>query len=97
MGDNNIGGDGGGGDGVNGDDSGGTSPSRQGAKTETSVPRNWSSMAAVLRNFSGKNADPPRVSALEGFIWAERRCQRATRPTPPPGATKEGGATLGCG
>jgi hypothetical protein len=41
--------------------SGGTSPSRQGAGTETSIPQNLSSMAAVLRNYSGKNADFPRV------------------------------------
>jgi hypothetical protein len=33
---------------------GGTSPSRQGAGTETSVPRNWSLMAAALRNFYWK-------------------------------------------
>jgi hypothetical protein len=42
---------------TDGDGSGGTSPSRQGAGTETSVPRNLSSMAAELRNYSGKNAD----------------------------------------
>jgi hypothetical protein len=64
MGDINVDGDGsevdgdsGGGDRVDGDGSGGTSLSRQGAGTETSVPRNWSSMAAVLWNFTGKNAD----------------------------------------
>ena len=37
------------GDGVDGDGSGGNSPSRQRAGTETSVPRNLSSMAAALR------------------------------------------------
>jgi hypothetical protein len=64
MGDSNVDGDGGevdgdggGFDGVNGDGSRGTSLSWQGAKTETFVPQNWSLMAAVLRNFSGKNAD----------------------------------------
>jgi hypothetical protein len=64
MGDNNVDGDGGevdgdggGGDGVDGDGSGGTSPSRQGAGTKTSVSRNWSSMAEVLQTFTGKNAD----------------------------------------
>ena len=36
------------GGGVDGDGSGGNSPSRQGAGTETSVPRNLSSMAAEL-------------------------------------------------
>jgi hypothetical protein len=43
------------------DSSGGTSPSRQGAGTETSVAQNLSSMAAALRNYSGKNADSPRI------------------------------------
>jgi hypothetical protein len=61
MGDSNVDGDGGEVDGDGGggdvDGFGGTSPSRQGARTETSIPRNWSSMAAALRNFFGKNAD----------------------------------------
>jgi hypothetical protein len=63
MGDSNVDGDGGevdggnGGNGVDGDGSGGTSPTRQGVGTESSVPRNWSSMVAALRNFSGKNAN----------------------------------------
>jgi hypothetical protein len=35
---------------TDGDGSGGTSPSRQGAEIETSVPQNLSSMAAELRN-----------------------------------------------
>jgi hypothetical protein len=35
---------------TNGDGSGGTSPSRQGAGTETSVPQNLSTVAAELRN-----------------------------------------------
>jgi hypothetical protein len=42
---------------TDGDGSGGTSPSRQGAGTETSVPRNSSAAAVELRNYSGKNAD----------------------------------------
>jgi hypothetical protein len=42
---------------TDGDGSGGTSPSWQGAGTETSIPQNLSSMAAELRNCSGKNAD----------------------------------------
>ena len=49
------------GDGVDGDGSGGNSPSRQGARTETSVPQNLSSMAAELRNFSWMEADSFRV------------------------------------
>jgi hypothetical protein len=42
---------------IDGDGSGGTSPSRQGAGTENSIPRNLSSTAAALRNCFGKNAD----------------------------------------
>jgi hypothetical protein len=52
--------DGDGGDG-DGDGSGGTSPSWQGAGTETSVPRNLASTAAALRNCSGNFVDSPRV------------------------------------
>jgi hypothetical protein len=50
-----------GGDDVDGDGSRGTSPSRESAGTETSVPRNWSSMTAAMRNYSGKNTDCFRV------------------------------------
>jgi hypothetical protein len=64
MGDNNVDEDG---SGVDGDGSMGHSPSRQGARTETSVPRNWSSMAAVLWNFSWMDANSFRVFALEGI------------------------------
>jgi hypothetical protein len=56
MGDSNVDGDGGEVDGIDGDGFGGSSPSRQGAGTETSVPRNWSSMAAALWNFIWENA-----------------------------------------
>jgi hypothetical protein len=42
---------------IDGDGFEGTSPSRQGTGTETSIPQNLSSMAAELRNCSGKNAD----------------------------------------
>jgi hypothetical protein len=52
---------------TDGDGSGGTSPSWQGAGTETSVPRNLSSMAAALQNCSGKNADRFRVLTSGGF------------------------------
>jgi hypothetical protein len=58
MGDSNVDGDGGevdgdggGGDGVDGDGSEGTSPSRQGARTETYVPRISSVAATELRDF----------------------------------------------
>jgi hypothetical protein len=64
MGDSNIDedggevdGDGGGGDGVDGDGSGGTSQSWQGARRKTVVPQNWSSTAAALWNFIGKNTN----------------------------------------
>jgi hypothetical protein len=64
MGDSNDDGDGGG---VDGDGSGGNSLSRQGAGIETSVPRTSSLMAAVLRNFSGRNAHSFRVFASEAL------------------------------
>jgi hypothetical protein len=44
---------------TDGDGSRGTSLSRQGAGTETSVPQNSSSMAAALQNSFWKIADPP--------------------------------------
>ena len=46
---------------TDGDGSGGTSPSRQGAGTETSVPRNSSLTTAELRNCSRKIVDSFRV------------------------------------
>jgi hypothetical protein len=49
------------------DGSGGTSPSWQDAGIETFVPRNLSSMAAALRNYSGKNADFFRVFHREAL------------------------------
>jgi hypothetical protein len=64
MGDNNGDEDGGG---VDGDGSGGNSLSRQGAGTETSVPRNWSSMVVALRNFLWMNAGLFRVFVIEGI------------------------------
>jgi hypothetical protein len=42
---------------TDGDGSGGTSPSRQGAGTETSIPQNSSVAAAELQNSSGNFAD----------------------------------------
>jgi hypothetical protein len=55
------------GGGVDGDGSGGNSPSWQGARTETSIPRTSSSMAAALRNFLWMNVDSFRVFAMEGI------------------------------
>jgi hypothetical protein len=46
---------------TDGDGSGGTSPSRQGAGTETSVPQNLYSMTTALWNCSRNFADSPRV------------------------------------
>jgi hypothetical protein len=50
---------------TDGDGSGGTSPSRQGARTETSVPRNSSAVAAELQNYSGNFTDSFRVFRRE--------------------------------
>jgi hypothetical protein len=52
---------------TDGDGSGGTSQSRQGARTETSVPRNLSSTTMALQNYSGKDADCFRVFRREDF------------------------------
>jgi hypothetical protein len=52
---------------TDGDGSEGTSPSRQGARTETSVPRNSSAAAAELRNSSRNFADSSRVFRQEAF------------------------------
>jgi hypothetical protein len=52
---------------TDGDGSGGTSPSRQGARTETSVPRNSSVAAVELRNCSRNFADSPRVFRPEAL------------------------------
>jgi hypothetical protein len=46
---------------TDGDGSEGTSPSRQGVGTETSIPQNSSAMAAELRNSFWKITDSPRV------------------------------------
>jgi hypothetical protein len=46
---------------TDGDGSGGTSLSRQGAGTETYIPRNSLAVAAELRNCSENFADSPRV------------------------------------
>ena len=53
---------------TDGDGSGGTSPSRQGAGIETSVPRNSLVAAAELRNCFWKIAESPRVFVLRLYI-----------------------------
>jgi hypothetical protein len=52
---------------TDGDGSGGTSKSRQGAGTETSVPRNSSAAVAELRNSSGYFVDSFRVFRPEAL------------------------------
>jgi hypothetical protein len=76
---------------TNGDGSGGTSPSRQGARTETSVSRNLSSTAAELWNCSGKNADCFRVFHREAF-YRRKGVVRGR-----PGGSHHRGAWLGAG
>jgi hypothetical protein len=66
---------------TDGDGSGGTSPSRQGAGTETSVPRNLSAAAAELRNCSGNFADSLRVFRPEALY--RRRGVVRSGPRPP--------------
>jgi hypothetical protein len=56
---------------TDGDGSGGTSLSRQGAETETSVPRNSSTTAAELRNYFWKIAESPILSR-QGVYVGER-------------------------
>jgi hypothetical protein len=65
---------------TDGDGSGGTSPSWQGAGTETYVPRN-SSMVAELRNSFWKIADCFRVFRREALN--RRRGGIRRRPVPP--------------
>jgi hypothetical protein len=55
------------GGGVDGDGSRGNSLSQQGARTETSVPRNWSLMVVALRNFSWIFTRQFRVFTSEAF------------------------------
>jgi hypothetical protein len=76
---------------TDGDGSVGTSPSRQGAEIETSVPRNLSSMAAVLWNCSGKNADCVRVFRWEALYRRRGVVRRG------PGGLTTGGHGQGLG
>jgi len=66
---------------IDGDGSGGTSPSRQGAGTETSVPRNSSAAVAELRNSFWKIADSLRVFRPEASY--RRRGDVRGGPRPP--------------
>jgi hypothetical protein len=76
---------------TDGDGSGGTSPSRQGAGTETSVPQNLSSTAAALRNCSGNFADSLRVFHPEA-LYRRRGIVRGL-----PGRPHNGWARPGAG
>ena len=66
---------------TDGDGSGGTSPSRQGAGTETSVPQNLSAMAVELRNSFWKIAESSRVFRPEALY--RRRGDVRGLPEPP--------------
>jgi hypothetical protein len=76
---------------TNGDGSGGISPSRQGAGTETSVPQNSSVAAAELRNCSGKNANSFRVFRREASYRRRGVVRRR------PGGSHHRGAWPGAG
>jgi hypothetical protein len=76
---------------TDGDGSGGTSPSQQGAKIETSVPRNSSAVAVELRNYSRNFADSPRVFCPEA-LYRQRGIVRSG-----PGRPHNGWAWLGDG
>jgi hypothetical protein len=70
---------------TDGDGSGGTSPSRKGAGTETSVPQNLSAMAAELQNSSRNFVDSFRV-----FHWEATYRQRGVVRRRPGGLTTGG-------
>jgi hypothetical protein len=92
IGDSNGDEDGGG---VDGDGSEGNSPSWQGAGTETSVPRNWSSMVAMLQNFSWTKTGSFRVFTSEG-IYRQKGDVRGWTRGPHHLVARPGGATLWC-
>ena len=84
---------------VDGDESGGTSPSRQGAGTGILVPRSLMAMAAEIGIASGEKGSGIRVSATgvkympkggisggQGGPGAPRRGQEGGRATRAPGA-----------
>jgi hypothetical protein len=89
MGVSNVDEDGSGVDG-DGDGSEGNSPSRQGAGIETSVPRNWSSMATALRIFLWMDVNSFRVFASEG-IYRQKGDVRGHLGGPHQGLARPGG------
>ena len=70
-----------------GDESGGTSPSRQGAGTGILSPRNLFSMAAEIGNASGKSTSILGVSSSRVKIGAKGGTERGHR-----AIRREGGA-----
>ena len=85
-----------GGSNVDGDESGGTSPSRQGAGTGILVPRSLMAMAAEIGIASGEKGSGIRVSATQckympkGGIRGGQGC-----PGAPPGVAQGGDAPPG--
>jgi hypothetical protein len=65
---------------TDGDGSGGTSPSRQGAGIETSVPRNSLAAAAELQNSFSKIADRFRVFRPEALYRRRGGARGSTGP-----------------
>src|ERR1041384_2018101 len=81
-----------------GDESGGTSPSRQGAGTGILSPRNLFSMAAEIGIASGEKGSVIRVSSAGGKIGAKggtERGHKAVRRAGGGGARAWGGAAPG--
>src|SRR4051812_38996487 len=74
-----------GGSNVDGDESGGTSPSRQGADTGILVPRSFSVMAAEIGIASGKSTSILEVSTPRG---------KYRRRGPSRGPTRQSGGSL---
>jgi hypothetical protein len=86
------------GGGVDGDGSRGNSLSWQGAGIETSIPQNWSSVAAALRNFSWMDANSSRFFASEA-IYRQKGNVRGHPRGPHHDLVRPGGtrATRWCG
>ena len=85
-----------GGSNVDGDESGGTSPSRQGAGTGILVPRSLMAMAADIGIASGEKGSGIRVSST-GVKYMPKGVARGAKggPGAPPGAAWRGAAWPG--
>ena len=85
-----------GGSNVDGDDSGGTSPSRQGAGTGILVPRSLMAMAAEIGIASGEKGSGIRVSATGVKYMPKGGISGGLGgPGAPPGAARRGAAPPG--